>query len=99
MTQSLDAAIRAIVAEEVAAAIRILREEMAVQADQTLTFTEACDYLNLSEHTLRKYIRQKRIPHRVVGADGSRKPRYLFSTLSLDKWKAAQEAANYMEGR
>jgi len=72
-----------------------LREEMNISPDRTLTFSEACDYLRMSEYTLRRLCREKRIPHRVYGADGSKNPRYLFSTASLDRWIREQEMMNY----
>jgi len=72
-----------------------LRAEMNISPDRTLTFREACEYLHMSEYTLRRLCREKRIPHRVYGADGSKNPRYLFSTASLDRWIREQEMMNY----
>ena len=77
-----------------------LRAEMGVSPGRTLSFAEACEYLHMSEYTLRRLCREKRIPHRTYGADGSKNPRYLFSTASLDRWIREQEEANYrLEGR
>jgi DNA binding domain, excisionase family len=72
-----------------------LRAELGVAPDRTLTFAEACEYLHMSDYTLRQLIRQKRIPHRVYGAEGSKNPRYLFSARRLDQWIREQEEANY----
>jgi len=95
MNVSIEVAIRAIISEEVAAAERRILKSLAVQSDTTLTFQEACQYLHMSEYTLRNLCKTKRIPHRTVGADGSRSPRYLFSSASLDKWSKEQESKNY----
>ncbi|MDF2683971.1 MAG: hypothetical protein K0R47_5161 [Brevibacillus sp.] len=95
MNVSIEAAIRAIIVEEVAAAERRIRESLNVQSDVTLTFQEACDYLGMSDYTLRNLCRTKKVPYRTVGSDGSRNPRYLFSSSSLDKWIKDREAENY----
>jgi excisionase family DNA binding protein len=97
MNLSIEASIRAIIAAEVAAAEKRIRESLGIQSEVTLSFQEACEYLSMSEYTLRKLCRTKKIPHRLVGADGSRNPRYLFSSGSLDKWMKAQEQLNYKE--
>lgn len=77
-----------------------LRSEMAVSPDRTISFAEACEYLQMSEYTLRRLCREKRIPHRTYGADGSKNPRYWFSTASLDRWIREQEELNYqVKGR
>jgi len=76
-----------------------LRAELGTAPDRTLTFSEACEYLHMSEYTLRQLIRQKRIPHRVYGADGSKNPRYLFSSRRLDQWVREQEEMNYRPER
>lgn len=75
-----------------------LRAEIGLAPDRTLTFTEACEYLHMSDYTLRQLVRAKRIPHRVYGADGSKNPRYLFSSRRLDQWVREQEDANYRRG-
>lgn len=75
-----------------------LRAEMHVSPDRTLSFAEACKYLHMSEYTLRRLCREKRIPHRTYGADGSKNPRYLFSTASLDRWIREEEERNYRSG-
>jgi excisionase family DNA binding protein len=72
-----------------------LRAELGAAPDRTLTFAEACKYLHMSEYTLRQLIRNKRIPHRVYGAAGSKNPRYLFSKSRLDQWIREQEEINY----
>jgi len=72
-----------------------LRAEIGLAPDRTLTFAEACEYLQMSEHTLRRLVREKKIPHRVYGAEGSKRPVYLFSSRRLDQWIREQEEANY----
>ncbi|MBY0054102.1 helix-turn-helix domain-containing protein [Brevibacillus agri] len=77
-----------------------LRSEIAVSPDRTISFAQACEYLQMSEYTLRRLCREKRIPHRTYGADGSKNPRYWFSTASLDRWIREQEELNYqVKGR
>jgi len=76
-----------------------LRAELGAAPDRTLTFAEACEYLHMSEYTLRQLIRQKRIPHRMYGAEGSKNPRYLFSARRLDHWIREQEEMNYRPER
>lgn len=95
---ALEKAIADIVALHVAEAEKRIMESLSAASDRTLTFSEACDYLHLSSYTLRRLCLSKRVPHRVVGAEGSKNPRYLFSTVSLDKWKRDEEARNYRPG-
>ncbi|MCM3589652.1 helix-turn-helix domain-containing protein [Brevibacillus borstelensis] len=77
-----------------------LRSEIAISPDRTISFAQACEYLQMSEYTLRRLCREKRIPHRTYGADGSKNPRYWFSTASLDRWIREQEELNYqVKGR
>ncbi|MNW58955.1 Helix-turn-helix domain protein [compost metagenome] len=95
---SLEKAIADIVALHVAEAEKRILESLSAASDRTLSFSEACDYLHMSDYTLRSLCKAKRIPHRTVGADGSKSPRYLFSTVSLDKWKREEEARNYRPG-
>ncbi|WP_433581423.1 helix-turn-helix domain-containing protein [Paenibacillus amylolyticus] len=92
---SIEHAIAELVAVQVAAAEKRILESLSVSTDQTLTFSEACNYLSMSEYTLRKLVKSKSIPHRVHGAEGSKNPRYLFSSISLDRWKRDEEARNY----
>ncbi|MBN2980154.1 helix-turn-helix domain-containing protein [Cohnella algarum] len=73
-----------------------LRAELHTVPDRTLSFAEACDHLNMSDYTLRRLCREKRIPHRVYGSEGSKNPRYLFSSRRLDQWIRDQEEANYL---
>lgn len=92
----LEQALRSLIADEVAAAEKRILERVSVANDRTLSFSEACDYLNMSEYTLRRLCREKRIPHRLVGKEDSKRPIYLFSTVSLDKWKKDEEQRNYI---
>ncbi|WP_110930643.1 helix-turn-helix domain-containing protein [Paenibacillus bouchesdurhonensis] len=95
---ALEKAIADIVALHVVEAEKRILERLSVASDKTLTFSEACEYLQMSDYTLRKLCKGKRIPHRTVGAEGSRSPRYLFSSVSLDRWKRDEEAKNYQTG-
>lgn len=95
MNLSIEAAIQAIIDEKVAAAEKRILESLNVQSDLSLSFQEACIHLGMSEYTLRNLCRAKKIPHRTIGAEGSRSPRYLFSSVSLDKWMKDQEQMNY----
>ncbi|MNW48276.1 Helix-turn-helix domain protein [compost metagenome] len=92
---ALEQAISDIVAVQVAAAEKRIMERLSVTSDRTISFTDACDYLQMSSYSLRRLCLSKRIPHRTVGVDGSKNPRYLFSTVSLDRWKREEEERNY----
>lgn len=92
---ALEKAIADIVALHVSEAEKRILERLSAVSDKTLTFSEACDYLQMSDYTLRKICKSKRIPHRTVGEEGSKSPRYLFSTSRLDKWKREEEDRNY----
>lgn len=95
---ALEKAIADIVALHVSEAEKRILERLSATSDKTLTFSEACEYVQMSEYTLRNLCRLKRIPHRTVGTEGSKNPRYLFSSTSLDKWKRDEEAKNYRPG-
>ncbi|MNW46841.1 Helix-turn-helix domain protein [compost metagenome] len=92
---ALEKAIADIVALHVAEAEKRILERLSAASDRTLTFSETCDYLHMSSYTLRRLCLSKQIPHRVVGTEGSKNPRYLFSTVSLDRWLKDEEAKNY----
>ncbi|ARF66711.1 DNA-binding protein [Paenibacillus larvae subsp. pulvifaciens] len=92
---AVEKAIADIVATQVAEAEKRILERLSIPTDRTLTFSEACEYLRISDYTLRQLCREKRIPHRGIGSEGSRKPKYLFSTVSLDRWVREQEERNY----
>jgi hypothetical protein len=72
-----------------------LREELDLTLDEDIGFEEAREELNMSEYTLRQLVRTKQIPHRTVGCEGSRRPKYIFNRRSLKIWKRKQEEANY----
>ncbi|MEV2911555.1 helix-turn-helix domain-containing protein [Paenibacillus larvae] len=92
---AVEKAIADMVAAQVAEVEKRILERLSIPEDTTLTFNEACEHLRISEHILRQLCREKRIPHRVIGSEGSRKPKYLFSTVSLDRWVREQEERNY----
>lgn len=75
--------------------LKELRSEIHHVPNRTLNIQEACEYLGMKEYTLRQLCREKKIPHLKYGAEGSKKPRYLFNTASLDKWIREQEEMNY----
>jgi len=67
----------------------------SITPDRTLSVAETAEYLCISESALRRLCREKAIPHRQHGAPGSKNPRYLFSSASLDRWKREEEKKNY----
>ncbi|WP_046655352.1 helix-turn-helix domain-containing protein [Paenibacillus larvae] len=91
----IEKAITDMVEAQVAEAEKRILQRLSAAEDKTLTFNEACEYLQISDYTLRQLCREKRIPHRIIGSEGSRKPKYLFSTVSLDRWVREQEERNY----
>lgn len=95
---ALEKAIADIVAVQVAEAEKRIMESLSTASDRTLSFSKACDYLNMSSYSLRKLCLSKSIPHRTVGSPDSKNPRYLFSSNSLDQWKREEEARNYKVG-
>ncbi|MGF7049118.1 hypothetical protein J2T13_003626 [Paenibacillus sp. DS2015] len=92
---AIEQAIADMVAVQVADAEKRIMERLSVSSDKTLSFSKTCEYLQMSEYTLRNLCKAKRIPHRTVGAEGSKSPRYLFSSSSLDRWKKEEEDRNY----
>ncbi|KHL95374.1 hypothetical protein QW71_13000 [Paenibacillus sp. IHB B 3415] len=96
---ALEKAISDIISVHVAEAEKRIMESLSLSANQTLTLSEACVYLSMSDYTLRNLCKAKRIPHRTVGAEGSKNPRYLFSSASLDRWKREEEERNYRPER
>lgn len=94
---AIEQVIADMVAVQVAAAEKRIMESLSASSveNTTLSFTEACEYLQMSSYTLRNLCKAKRIPHRTVGVDGSKSPRYLFSSVSLDKWMREEEDRNY----
>lgn len=91
----LEQALRTIIAEEVAAAESRIRENLQSSLDRDLDFRETLEYLHMSEYSLRRLCREKKIPHRIYGTEGSKNPRYWFSLSSLSGWKREQEQMNY----
>ncbi|KUP23113.1 helix-turn-helix domain-containing protein [Paenibacillus sp. DMB5] len=96
---ALEKAISDIIAVHVAEAEKRIMESFSLSANQTLTLSEACTYLSMSDYTLRNLCKAKRIPHRTVGAEGSKNPRYLFSSASLNRWMREEEERNYRPER
>ena len=72
-----------------------LRAELNNASGRDISFSEAMKYLGMSDYSLRQLCKAKKIPHRTVGRDGSKNPRYIFNTASLDRWKREQEKSNY----
>ncbi|WP_339248079.1 helix-turn-helix domain-containing protein [Paenibacillus sp. FSL R10-2796] len=92
---TVEQAITEIVLTQVAAAEKRIMERLSLKKDRSLTFSEACDHLNMSEYTLRNLCKTKRIPFRTIGAEGSKSPRYIFRSNSLDQWIREEEERNY----
>ncbi|WP_025684544.1 helix-turn-helix domain-containing protein [Paenibacillus maysiensis] len=92
---NIEQAIADIVAAQVAQAEKRILEQLSSVSSNTLSFSEACQYLHMSAYTLRRLCKEKRIPHRIHGAEGSKNPRYLFDSSSLDRWKKDEEQRNY----
>ncbi|AEG59345.1 helix-turn-helix domain-containing protein [Desulforamulus ruminis] len=69
----------------------------SIVPDRTLSLKEAAEYVHISESALRQLCKEKRIPHRINGSDGSKNPRYLFSSLRLDRWMREEEEKNYQQ--
>lgn len=52
---------------------------------EVLTFQEACDFLRVSQETLRSMVRRKKVPHiRTSGATS--RSEYRFSRTALTEW-------------
>ncbi|OUS70273.1 DNA-binding protein [Paenibacillus sp. MY03] len=102
MSQSIEAAIRAIVTNEVAAAEARLLEKLSAQPDRTMDIPEAAEHLGISEQLLYRMCRLKQIPHERYGVLGSKKPTVKIRMSDLEEWRAQQRAANCIvasEGR
>lgn len=92
----LEEAIRAIVAEEVAAAERrILAYLPNYVADRTLDVREAAEILGVSEKLIYRMCQEGSIPHERFGISGSKKPSIKFRLSDLEAWRAEQRAANH----
>jgi excisionase family DNA binding protein len=91
----IEKAIAEMVAIQVAEAEKRIMERLSSGSDESLTFTEACEYLKMSDYTLRNLCKTKRIPFRTIGAEGSKSPRYIFRSNSLDQWIRDEEERNY----
>jgi excisionase family DNA binding protein len=91
----IEKAIAEMVAIQVAEAEKRIMERLSSGSDESLTFTEACEYLKMSDYTLRNLCKTKRIPFRTIGAEGSKSPRYIFRSNSLDQWIREEEERNY----
>ncbi|MFF2015023.1 helix-turn-helix domain-containing protein [Paenibacillus sp. NPDC058177] len=92
----IEKAISDIVAVQVAAVEKMLLEKLNISQDRKLTFIEACEFLGMSEYTLRNLCKAKRLPHRTIGTEGSKNPRYLFSKNSLIQWMKEEENRNWI---
>jgi hypothetical protein len=93
----IEEAISNIVAIQIAAAEKRILEKLNISQDSKLTFTEACKFLGMSEYTLRILCKEKRLPHRIIGSEGSKNPRYLFSSNSLIHWMKEEEKRNWIQ--
>ncbi|GIP57877.1 helix-turn-helix domain-containing protein [Paenibacillus woosongensis] len=88
----LEDAIRAIVAEEVAAAeSRILASLPTYVTDRTLDVREAAELLGVSEKLIYRMCQEGSIPHERFGISGSRKPAIKFRLSDLEAWRAGKK--------
>lgn len=95
----LEDAIRAMVAEEVAAAeLRILAALPKYVENRTLDVREAAEILGVSEKLIYRMCQEGSIPHERFGITGSKKPAIKFRLSELETWRAEQRAANYKKG-
>ncbi|MBD7967712.1 helix-turn-helix domain-containing protein [Paenibacillus gallinarum] len=75
--------------------IESLNSKLVTQKDITMDPEEVARYIGVSKDTIYKMCADGSIPHLKVGAANSRKKKYLFSSLSIDKWRKEQEEVNY----
>lgn len=94
----LEDAIRAIVAEEVAAVEKRLRSELSKVIDKTLDVSEAAAHLGISEKLIYRLCSTGSIPHERYGVPGSKRPVIKFRLTDLETWRAEQRSANYRKG-
>lgn len=99
MNQSIEAAIRSLVAEEVAAAEKRIIENLSGLTDETLDVPAAAMHLGISEKLVYRLCQQKQIPHERYGVQGSRRPVIKFRLNDLEAWRAEQRAANYVKSK
>lgn len=96
MNLSIEALIRSVIAEEVAAAESRIRESLSGKTDKTLDVPEAAIHLGVSEKLIYRLCQEKSIPHERYGIAGSRRPTIKFRLNDLEAWRAEQRAANYV---
>lgn len=63
--------------------------------ERTMDVLEAAEHIGISKELLYRMSAASQIPHIRIGVEGTRKPKLLFSSLSLDNWKREQERENY----
>lgn len=93
--KSIEEAIRELVAEEVAAAEKRLRESLLAQPDKTLTVPEAAEHLGVCEKLIYRMCQERQIPHERYGGVGSRRPTIKFRLSDLESWRSEQREKNY----
>lgn len=99
MNLSIEATIRTMIAEEVAAAEKRILEQLSGQTDKTLDVPEAALHLGISEKLVYRLCQQKQIPHERYGIQGSRRPVIKFRLNDLETWRAEQRAENYVRSK
>lgn len=95
MSNSIEDAIRAIVAEEVSAAEARLRDKLQAQTDRTLDVSGAAEHLGISEKLVYRLCQERQIPHERYGVSGSRRPTIKLRLSDLEAWRAEQRKVNY----
>ncbi|TFE30807.1 helix-turn-helix domain-containing protein [Cohnella luojiensis] len=59
--------------------------------ERRLSIVEAAEFLGVSPETVQRMCKQKQIPHIPLGAAGSKKPRVVFSSLTLFEYIRQKE--------
>lgn len=90
----LEEAIRAVVAEEVAAAEKRIMAQLPSQFDRTLDVHEAATHIGISEKLIYRLCKEGSIPHERYGVLGSRKPTIKLRLSDLEEWRSEQRMAN-----
>jgi hypothetical protein len=72
-----------------------IASQIPVAQDRKMTIEETANSYPISEKLLYRMCKEKQIPHIRMGVIGSRKPKILLSSATLDAWMKEQEQQNY----
>lgn len=89
---AIEDAIRAIIAEEVAAAEQRITALLPAHVDRTLDVREAAKHIGISEKLIYSLCKTNDIPHERYGVSGSRRPTIKIRLSDLEAWRAEQRA-------